>query len=207
MPLVAFSKEALEDATLLPSFPSDVLTEFAQIAFDQLRSGSTVNKAKYTKAADALKVELAALVRSIQSLSHILLEGARRNATGDELVLSLDGLTFKEDQKTALRDAYTLYFRDLRLLLSDLSLTLPHYHNLEWRLDVQLGTRFQRNHVQPVILVELETRSEDGAGEEKEERKMMQLDYANLDHLVKQLELAVKEVNTKHARRIVRYVK
>lgn len=202
MPLVALSAEALADAKLLPSFPGEVLAEFCKIAVDQVKSGS-VNKAKYTKAADALKVDLASLVSAIQSLSHILLEGARRNATGDDLVNSLDGITLAEEQKAAVREAYALYFRDLRSLLADLSFKLPHYHNLEWRLDVQLGSRLVRNQVQPVLMVELETRD----AEDAPQKQLMQLDYANLDHLVQVLESAVKEVNTKHARRVVRYVK
>ena len=52
-------------------------------------------------------------------------------------------------------------------------------------------------------MVELETKN----GRDQSEKQLFQLDYANLDHLVKELEDAVKEVNTKHSRRIIRYVK
>lgn len=85
----------------------------------------------------------------------------------------------------------------------DLSLRLPHYHNLEWRLDVQLSSRMLRNQVSPVLLLELETRD----AVDVSRKQLLQIDYANLDHLVKEIEHAVKEVNTKHSRRIMRYVK
>jgi len=108
-------------------------------------------------------------------------------------------------------------------LLPDLSLQVPHYHNLEWRLDVQLGSRMLRSQIAPTLLVERETRDVQAPTADSEDpataaapaataatashKHLLQLDWANLDHLVQQLERAVKEVNTKHSRRVLRYVK
>lgn len=180
-----------------------VLSELCNISIDNLQSGS-ISPSKYAKAAESLKVEIGSLMLSIQSLSHILLECARRNCTSEELVNSLpDELAFTSEQKTILQQSFTQHFRDLRLLLSDLSLRLPHYHNLEWRLDIQLSSKMLRNQVEPLLLVELETKD----AEDQSQRQMLQLDYTNLDHLVKELEQAVKEINNKHSRRVLRYVK
>ena len=202
MVLLSFPADVLTDAALLPTLDAPVLTEFVSIAVEHLSVGS-ISRAKYTKAATALKVEVAALVTSIESLSFMMLEATRKNASGEDLVSGMDSLGFNAEQKAALQSAYDIASKGLRSMLSDLSLRLPHYHNLEWRLDVQLGSRMLRSTMEPSLLLELETRDSRG----QPIKQIMQMDYANLDHTVQELERAVREANTKHARRVIRYVK
>jgi hypothetical protein len=45
----------------------------------------------------------------------------------------------------------------VRAQLSESSLQLPHYVNLDWRLDVQLGSRALRQQFEPTLMLELET--------------------------------------------------
>lgn len=99
--------------------------------------------------------------------------------------------------------SYSHHYRDLRSLLSDLSLRLPHYHNAEWRLDIALASRHLRQSVTPTLTLALETHDARG----NPSVTHLQLDYANLDHAVRELERAVKEADTKHSRRVIRYVK
>jgi hypothetical protein len=47
--------------------------------------------------------------------------------------------------------------KDVRAQLSESSLQLPHYVNLDWRLDVQLGSRALRQQFEPTLMLELET--------------------------------------------------
>lgn len=202
MVLLSFPADVLTDAQLLPTLGGDVLTEFASIAVEHIQVGS-ISRAKYTKAAAALKVNVQSLVTSIESLSFMMLECTRKNASGDDWIAGMEAMGFNDEQKTALKAAFDSAAKGLRSLLSDLSLRLPHYHNLEWRLDVQLGSRMMRSSLEPSLLLELETRDSRG----QPSKQIMQMDYANLDHTVQELERAVKEANTKHARRVIRYVK
>ena len=60
---------------------------------------------------------------------------------------------------------YQLYqenCHEIRSILSEMSMDLPHYHNLEWRLDVQLASRALQRQAQPSVLFRLHTR--DGGG-------------------------------------------
>lgn len=41
-----------------------------------------------------------------------------------------------------------------------MSLDLPHYHDLEWRLEVNLGSRALSRQVQPSIILRLHTKDE-----------------------------------------------
>jgi hypothetical protein len=49
--------------------------------------------------------------------------------------------------------------KELRTHLSDMSLRLPRYANLDWRLDVQLSSRSLRQQFTPSLLLELETKT------------------------------------------------
>jgi hypothetical protein len=49
--------------------------------------------------------------------------------------------------------------KEIRTHLSDLSLKLPRYANLDWRLDVQLSSRSLRQQFTPSLLLELETKT------------------------------------------------
>lgn len=50
------------------------------------------------------------------------------------------------------------YFRRNFLILTDpqgMAITLPHYEDLEWRLDVQLASRALRGQVEPSYFLKL----------------------------------------------------
>ena len=60
------------------------------------------------------------------------------------------------------------------------------------------------NTVKPSYLLELRTKRDNS---DKEEKLLLESDYANLKHMCDQLEVAIKEGKNKHCNRIVRYVK
>ena len=47
-------------------------------------------------------------------------------------------LGFSEELNQLLLQLYLEHRKEIRSILSQLSPSLPHYHNLEWRLDVQV---------------------------------------------------------------------
>lgn len=86
--------------------------------------------------------------------------------------------------------------------MSKLSIGPASYHNLEWRLDVQLASRTLRRQVNPVFLLKLDV--QDGSAIKSH---ILQTDPANLIHLTEQLEAALSEMKTAYVRRIVRNIK
>ena len=73
---------------------------------------------------------------------------------------------------------------------------------MDWRLDVVVHTRAMTGQAQPVYLLQWTVQREG-----QEEAVWMQADHAALLALEKELEDAVKGLNTKEATRIRRYVK
>ena len=47
-------------------------------------------------------------------------------------------LGFSEEMRQALLDLYLAQRREIRDILNEMSMDLPHYHNLEWRFDVEV---------------------------------------------------------------------
>lgn len=197
--------------TLIFSLCITALNEFLKISIDHIKYGDTAAaQSKYSKAASALNVSLPSLTATIHVLSHVLLEAARKSVNENELQLSIEdaasgGLKLPPATIERIKHAYSTHYRDLRSLLTahTHSLTLPHYHNLEWRVDVEIGSRLLRQQTRPMIVLQLDTKDERG----ETVRQYMQMDYAQLEHTVAELEQAVKQASSKHARRILRYVK
>jgi len=48
-------------------------------------------------------------------------------------------LGFSEEMRQELLQQYLQHRREIRDILNEMAMDLPHYHNLEWRFDVQVG--------------------------------------------------------------------
>ena len=51
---------------------------------------------------------------------------------------SIMTLGFSEEMRQALLELYLSRRREIRDILNEMSMDLPHYHNLEWRFDVEV---------------------------------------------------------------------
>lgn len=67
-------------------------------------------------------------------------------------------LGFPEELNKELLRLYQENCKGIRAILSEMSLDLPHYHDLEWRFDVQLASRSLHRQAQPSILLRLHTK-------------------------------------------------
>ena len=67
-------------------------------------------------------------------------------------------LGFPEELNKELLALYLENCKEIRSILSSMSMDLPHYHNLEWRFDVQLASRSLQRQTQPVIMMRLHTK-------------------------------------------------
>ena len=70
-------------------------------------------------------------------------------------------LGFSKELNDELFRLYEENCKEIRSILSSMSMDLPHYHNLEWRFEVQLASRSLQRQTQPKVLLRLHTK-EDG---------------------------------------------
>jgi len=67
-------------------------------------------------------------------------------------------LGFSEELNKELLQLYQQHCKEIRAILSAMALELPYFHNLEWRLDVELASRSLQRQAQPTILLRLHTK-------------------------------------------------
>lgn len=199
---LTFAKNVIDDTALLPTISIKFLEEFCRIAFENIQKGG-VNKKTYAKAASQIGTEADTVMKAINSLTQVFLQASRLNAGAASFHMALQDLNFSEEQRQLITKYYKMKLASLRSYISNTQMKIQQYHNLDWRLNLQLATRCARHNIKPSFLLELETEDADG----NPCVQMMESDYANMKHISDELDRALAETRAKHANRIFRYVK
>jgi len=95
---------------------------------------------------------------------------------------------------------------EIRTLLTNLILDLPHFVDLDWRLDIQLASRSARNILNPLFVIHLKTTKGSGEDAKGESVHALQADFSNLKHLTTELETALETMKQVYATRVSRNV-
>ena len=106
-----------------------------------------------------------------------------------------------------LKRGYAQHRADIRSVLSELSLPLPHYEDLEWRLDVAVSGRCAHQHtpVQPFYILKLTTTNP--AEQQGQQQQILQADPVTLANMCAQLESAIAQLKASSSRRVMRNIK
>jgi len=116
---------------------------------------------------------------------------------------SLAVLAFPENVHATLKELYLAHRKEIRTIQYQLFPHLEHYANLDWRLDIQLGSRTLRGPVvEPVFVLKL-----DSVKGTEPHTQYLEADAPSLRHITSELETALNEVRTSDARRVFRNVK
>ncbi|KAM8875687.1 COMM domain-containing protein 2 isoform 1-T1 [Spinachia spinachia] len=202
--LLVLSEEHKEHLSFLLRVDSAVVGEFGRIALEFLRRGSSPKI--YEGAARKLCVPVETVQHGVEGLMHLMTESSKHMISEVDFLDSVLILGFGEELNQMLLQLYLQHNSEIRSILSQLPSNLPAYHNLEWRLDVQLASRAIRQQVLPVLTMRiLLTGGNDDTGELS--RKVLQTDPGTLLHLISTLEGALAAMKTNHARRIFRNIK
>ena len=142
------------------------------------------------------------------AMTVVLIESSKKNATKEEFASSISELGFDQAKCDALILAYTensSSIRDSLVACSDLD---GRFQSMSWRLDIELASRSVRNLNRPVYMIDIKTKQKlSNEQTMTTESHLFNTDYATLAYITEELERAVKESKTVHARRITRYVK
>ncbi|XP_043926546.1 COMM domain-containing protein 2 [Protopterus annectens] len=198
--LLVLSDEHKEHLGFLTRVDSSVVGEFGRIAVEFLKKGS--NPKIYEGAARKLNVSAETVQHGVEGLMYLLTESSKLMISEVDFQDSVLTLGFPEELNALLLQLYLSNRKEIRNILKELSPSLPRYHNLEWRLDVQLANRALRQQIKPVMILKLHL---DQNGDKNS--KILQTDPATLIHIIHQLEKALEEMKTSHCRRIVRNIK
>lgn len=198
--LLVLSDEHKEHLSFLTKVDVDVVREFCKISVEFIRKGT--NQRVYQSAAQKLSVDVTTVEHGVQGLMYLLTECSKLMVSEIDFLDSILVLKFPEELNKELLQLYQENCKEIRAVLSEMSLNLPHYQDLEWRCDVELASRSLQRQAQPSVLLRLHTKQGDDS-----DSILLQTDPANLLHITKSLEEALAEIKTQHCRRIMRNIK
>ncbi|XP_070764998.1 COMM domain-containing protein 2 [Enoplosus armatus] len=202
--LLVLSDDHKEHLAFLPKVDAAVVGEFGRIALEFLRRG--VSPKIYEGAARKLCVPVEMVQHGVEGLMFLMSESSKHMLSQVDFLDSVLVLGFGEELNQILLQLYLEHHSQIRSILSQLPSNLPAYHNLEWRLDVQLASRSVRQQVIPMLTMRLLlTRGCDSRSDHSS--RILQTDPSTLLHLISTLEAALAAIKTSHARRILRNIK
>jgi len=208
-----------KQAQFLLSAAPPVAQEFAKITVNIILKGDVAARG-YAKAASALQVTVDAVDQGVKMLCDIFIRSAQSNLSAVQMTEFLQDLGFHNETRECLVDYFTQQFQEIRGLVAVPRLNVPSYRKLEWRMDVQLGSRSLFNQAEPSFLLKLSLNREHAGGaptfvgkqslskalnKERTEKDVIYLEtnYATLKTICSQLEQALAERRSSRSRRIL----
>ncbi|XP_023931526.1 COMM domain-containing protein 2 [Lingula anatina] len=197
--LLMLEDEHKEHLAFLTSVGLDVVQEFCKISLGFIKKGS--NPKMYQAAASKLGVDAETVMHGVEGLMYLFTESSKLMVNEIDFQDSIMTLGFPEDLKGLLLQQYLENRKEIRCILSEMSMDLPQYHNLEWRFDVKLASRSLKHQIDPTILLKLHI-----ADSGERHTQVLQTDPSNLVHMTNVLDKALQEMKSQHCRRIVRNI-
>ncbi|KAJ0032680.1 hypothetical protein NQD34_002761 [Periophthalmus magnuspinnatus] len=200
--LLVLSEQHKGHLSFLSTVEPEVVAEFGRITLDFLKRGTSPKI--YEAAARKLGVSVERVQCAVEGLMFLVLESCRRTLSDTDFLDSVLVLGFSQDLNNTLLQLYLQQSAQVRSVLAQLAPSLPVYHSLEWRLDVNMSSRALRQQLCPIITLCLNLTSGDASGKVC---KLLQARPSTLLHLLSVLEKALDAMKSNHSRRILRNIK
>ncbi|BES95357.1 HCaRG protein [Nesidiocoris tenuis] len=173
-----------------------MIQDFCRLAWDYIAKG--VNPKLYGSASEKLGISPQDLQHIVEGLVSLMIESCKLKLSSEKFVENLKSLEFNEGHIEVLNNFYTAKQVDINHSLLAASIRLPMYKDLEWRAQVQLGSRAFPDQMTPKVLLNLKLENTE------KENLILQTDPGNLLHITKVLENALEEATSQHASRVHR---
>lgn len=195
--LLVLSEEQREHLSLLKQFKPEIAREICKTAFEFIKNGISVKK--YQTAAQKLDTESEIIKKSVESLMSVVTECSKFSLSAEDFQRSIDVLNFSNELVEDLSTMYGEGWEQLRRIMKNMSLVVPHYKDLEWRFDVKVSSRMKKYQTTPEILLRFHF-----FHGETEISNTFQTDIVSLVNLTKELEIALIDAKTSHSRKVDR---
>jgi len=202
--LLSLRNDHKEHLSLLFNQSPQVVVDFCKLAIDFLQNGP--NLKLYNTAAQKLAVGPEDVQNCVFGLVNLLLESCKHKLNEVDFRDSVLTVGFTPDQQNILSKFYVSKRKDLSEILAKLTVDEPHYHDLNWRFEVQVASRSLLHQVTPLFTMDLVLKEQNEAtgNEPSEKHILLQTDPSNLIHVTELLEKALTESRSRHSRRIQR---
>eukprot|EP00485_Elphidium_margaritaceum_P023942 CAMPEP_0202712444 /NCGR_PEP_ID=MMETSP1385-20130828/39976_1 /ASSEMBLY_ACC=CAM_ASM_000861 /TAXON_ID=933848 /ORGANISM="Elphidium margaritaceum" /LENGTH=224 /DNA_ID=CAMNT_0049372481 /DNA_START=57 /DNA_END=731 /DNA_ORIENTATION=+ len=212
------------DCALINELPLKYLPSFCKLSVNAIKDG--INHDKIAKAAQSLNTSAETVTNAICALAQIfklLCSASVQKASKKVYQETFLPLSLNENVSDAIYEYYSEVHMELRQMLTQFKIKTDRYHTFDWRLDVQIGSRALHRRVDPVYLCELQstTSNMDSNDNSKKleasnnaqsdntqlEKTLFECDYASLENMIQQFELALRETQQSWYKKVSRQTK
>ncbi|XP_055346750.1 COMM domain-containing protein 2-like [Paramacrobiotus metropolitanus] len=181
---------------------ADTAEEICKVAFQFLQSG--IQARLIDKAAKRLEWPTEKLQQLLEALMEFYRSAARVDVSKEDLELVItQSLRLSTEYAAILSEFYSTIRSDLRNILANLSFSEARYKDMEWRFEVEIASRTLHNRLRPVVYLQLQL-EQDG---NQTTSHTLQMDIPTLLHVTEELEQALQDIKSNHAKRIMRHIK
>ncbi|KAL9645830.1 hypothetical protein ABK040_003562 [Willaertia magna] len=203
----------LQDLLPINKLTPENLDELCKLSMEFIVSGN-VKKAVQQVAVN-LTLERDEVEKIVTSLSYLFSDCARAKLTPDQFHLTtLDIPSLPESHSSILIKYYETNSTQLRSLYEKVNstescfgiTTIPQYKDLEWRFEMECDRKSVRQILDPYFTLKLITTTTI-ENEKKTQAQYFNTSYHELKHIHDVLGEALKEMKSKHTKRMRHYIK
>ncbi|KAF2881855.1 hypothetical protein ILUMI_24319 [Ignelater luminosus] len=151
--LLSLRNDHKEHLSLLFNQTPQVVVDFCKLAIDFLQNGP--NLKVYNNAAQKLEVGAENVQNCVYGLVNLLLESCKHKLNEVDFRDSVLTVGFTQEQQNILSKFYLSKRKDISDILAKLVVDEPHYHDLQWRFEVQVASRSLLEQVTPLVSMDL----------------------------------------------------
>lgn len=204
--MLSLSAEHKTHLSVLFDQPPQLLQDFCRLALNLLTKGH--NPKLYSTAAQKLQVEVHVIQLAIEALLQFIALTRQHSLCRSSFRDLALASGFSDDQEVILSSFYESTRELVDSTLSCLAPTSTHYHDLEWRFDVQVASRSLIRQTIPILSIKLTVVEKPQQGTEATFKSLLlQTDPNNLKHLIQKLDEALSEASSQHSRKMLRLLK
>jgi hypothetical protein len=151
----SFDERTAKDLAFVGTLPVDQLKSFCTIALDFIKSGA--NPKLFERAAQQTRQSPEVIENSVIGLVQIFIDSTKSKIGEGKFMLAASQLPVSDEAKAELCKCYLANRKAISKGMEGLSMSLPEYKHLDWRLDVEMGSRTLHRQVQPTFVLRLDT--------------------------------------------------
>uniref|UniRef100_A0A2H8TDK5 COMM domain-containing protein 2 n=2 Tax=Melanaphis sacchari TaxID=742174 RepID=A0A2H8TDK5_9HEMI len=160
------------------------------------------NSSLYKKAAEKLQIDEDKIISIVKSICLMCVQSCKHKLTDMEIKESLTEYGFNDTKL----DMIVLFYENQKPYLLDIlsssAFVFPHFKELEWRFETDMGSRSLLHQTVPVVTLKLDLEKKNIF-----ESLFLQTDPLNLVHIKDTLEAALKQNQSQWIRKIRRKLK
>eukprot|EP00300_Choanocystis_sp_HF-7_P040785 c7305_g1_i1.p1 GENE.c7305_g1_i1~~c7305_g1_i1.p1 ORF type:complete len:204 (+),score=40.86 c7305_g1_i1:48-659(+) len=189
-----------EDLSFFNDLSTEVVGEFCRLSLGFIRKGS--DQRIFESAANKLGVDALTVQKGVEALVHVFTQSSRMNLNDQQMLQVLSDVGVVPQHAPTIQQFFSENSAQIRKLLADFETSFTRYKDFQWRLDVQLASRFVHDQTLPQFLLQLRTETKGEIG-----CHLLQADFATMQEVANELENAMAELKSAHCGRVLKYIK